>query len=63
MNTFRIEGTITTVLSENRWQELFNLWLGTDVFKPDVYLEDLPLFPNGEDLIELGKQETNYEIM
>lgn len=62
MNTFRIEGTITTDLEPAVWWKLFYNFLGKyDEFKRDS--KDLPLFPNGEDLIELSKQETNYDLM
>lgn len=61
MNTFRIEGTITTELEEERWMQLFHEWLGLDDFLSTK--NELPIFPNGEDLIELSKQETNYDLM
>lgn len=63
MNTFRIEGTITTALPESKWWELFELWLSNDEFKADIINNELSLFPNGEDLIELSKQETNFDVM
>lgn len=61
MNTFRIEGTITTDLEPEIWWRFFYNFLGIDEFKNNS--DEKPLFPNGEDLIELSKQETNYEIM
>lgn len=63
MNTFRIEGTIHTELPEKTWWNLFESWLIYDSFTPDNDSNNPPLFPNGEDLIELSKQETNYEVM
>ena len=59
MNTFRIEGTITTDLEPAVWWKLFYNFLGKyDEFKRDS--KDLPLFPNGEDLT---KYDINDEIL
>jgi hypothetical protein len=61
MNTFRIEGTIKTEWEESKWWDMFDKWLNGDIFIKDN--EELPLFPKGEDLIELSKDETNFEVM
>lgn len=58
MNTFRIEGTITTDLEPANWWRLFHNFLGKDEFKRDS--NELLLFPNGEDLT---KYNINDEIL